>query len=202
MRVSVRLGLWKLSIAEKIAKIRFIIMSLIGNAWFPSPNPTGTVITTNVNNLEAAYLKAQGGGADEVAAMRAAEAKLDLSVNLLAAYVESIANADPANAEAIILSAGMELRGKRGKTNHGYELTSGKSGEIIITFPAVKGAMYEIQMCTDFTKDENWKRIYIGTKSKFVMAGLTPGVRYFFRVCAITKDGPQPWSVAKGMFVN
>lgn len=202
MRVLVKLGLWKMSIAEKIAKIRFIILSLIGNAWFPSPNPSGATITSNVNNLEAAHLKAQGGGKDEIAAMRVAEAKLDLSVKLLAAYVENIANADPANAEAIILSAGMEVKGKSGKGSQGFELRAGKSGEIIITSPVEKNALYEFQMCTDFTNEANWMRIYIGSKSKFVMKGLTPGTRYFFRVCAITKDGVQPWTVVKGMFVN
>jgi hypothetical protein len=202
MRVNVKLGLWRMSIAEKIAKIRFIIMSLIGNAWFPSPAPTPTTITTNVNNLEAANLKAQGGGADDVAAMRVAEAKLDLSVKLLAAYVENIANADPANAVAIILSAGMEIKGKGGRTNQGSDVVAGKSGEIIISCPAEKGATYEFQMCTDFTNEANWKRIYIGTKSKFVMKGLTPGMRYYFRVCAITKEGVQPWTVVKGLFVN
>jgi hypothetical protein len=191
-----------MSIAEKIARIRFIILSLIGNAWFPTPSPTAATITTNVNNLEAAMLKAQGGGRDEVAAMRAAEEKLDLSVKLLASYVENIANTDPNNAVAIVLSAGMEVKGKSNKSNHGFELSAGKSGEIIVTCPVEKGATYEIQMCTDFTNEVNWKRVYIGTKSKFVMKGLTPGTRYYFRVCAITKDGAQPWSVALGLFVN
>jgi hypothetical protein len=202
MRAVVKLGMWKISIAEKIAKIRFIIMSLIGNAWFPSPFPTPATITTNVNNLEAAMLKAQGGGVDDVAAMRAAEVKLDLSLKLLAAYVENIANADTAYAEAIILSAGMELKKKGGNKRQPVDATLGKTGEVIITCPGVKGATYEVQMCTDFTNEANWKRIYIGTKSKFVMKGLTPGVRYYFRVCAITKDGVQPWSVVKGVFVN
>jgi hypothetical protein len=202
MRVIVKLGLWKMSIAEKIAKIRFIILSLIGNAWFPTPNPTATTVTTNVNNLEAAHLKAQGGGKDEIAAMRVAEAKLDMSLNLLAAYVESIANADPTNAEAIVLSAGMEVKGKGSKSNQEFSLTAGNPGEIKITCASTANATYEIQMCTDFTNEANFKRVYIGTKSKFVMKGLTPGTRYFFRFCAITKDGAQPWSVVKGLFVN
>lgn len=202
MKATVKLGLWKLSIAEKIAKIRFIIMSLIGNAWFASPTPSAIVITTQVNNLEAAYLKAQGGGADEVAAMRALETKLDQSMKLLAAYVENIANADPLNAEAIVLSAGMELKGKGPKSNQEFQLLAGNTGEILVVCPAIKNATYEIQMSTDPDDEKSFTRIYIGTKSKFLMTGLTPGQRYFFRVCAITKDGVQPWSVVKGLFAN
>src|SRR5882724_4265276 len=112
MKSVVRQGLSGMPIAQKITKGRFIVSSMTGNANFATPNPTLASVTININALETAKIAADGGGPDDTANMYAKEAVLDLSLKLLGAYVEGAANVNPLNADAIILSAGMEVKGK------------------------------------------------------------------------------------------
>src|SRR5258708_25791293 len=124
MKTLVKMGLSQMPIEKKIVNTRFMVTSMTGNANFGTPNPTLATITTNVNALEAASIAAKGGGKDETANMRAKEAVLDLSLKLLGYYVEGIASANPANAEAIILSAGMDVKGKGGNVSHTFEVAA------------------------------------------------------------------------------
>lgn len=202
MKAVVSLGLSSLSIPKKIARTRFIVSSITGNVNFTTPNPSLAVITTNVNALEAAALAAQGGGADDTASRHAKEAVLDLSMKTLSAYVESIANANPPNAEAIILSAGMEVKGKGGRVAREFEITvTGRPGEVKLVNRSIKRGTYEFQMTTDPTTETSWYKIYAGTVGQFVKNGLTSGTRYYFRSTIISKDGQAPWSQVKNSIV-
>ena len=187
-------------IEKKIVKTRFIVTSMTGNANFGTPSPTLAIITTNVNALEAASIAAKGGGKDETANMRAKEAVLDLSLKLLGYYVEIIASANPANAEAIVLSAGIDLRSKGGNFMHGFEVSAtGNVGEVRLQREGVGHGTYEYQMSIDISMDANWHRIYSGTRNRFVKSGLVSGTRYYFRAAGIDKNGLSPWSAVKTM---
>jgi len=187
-------------IEKKIVKTRFIVTSMTGNANFGTPSPTLATITTNVNALEAASIAAKGGGKDETANMRAKEAVLDLSLKLLGYYVEGIASANPANAEAIILGAGMDVRGKGGNFARGFEVSAtGNIGEVRFQQAGVSHGSYEYQMSIDPSSDANWQRIYSGTRNRFVKSGLVSGTRYYFRAASIDKNGLSPWSSVKAM---
>ena len=187
-------------IEKKIVKTRFIVTSMTGNANFGTPSPTLATITTNVNALEAAHIAAKGGGKDDTANMRAKEAVLDLSLKLLGYYVEIIASANPANAEAIILSAGMDVRGKGGNKVRGFEVSAtGNIGEVRLQREGVIRGSYEYQMSIDISTDANWQRIYSGTRNRFVKSGLASGTRYYFRAAGIDKNGLSPWSSVKTM---
>jgi len=173
---------------------------MTGNANFGTPIPTLATITTNVNALEAASIAAKGGGKDDTANMRAKEVVLDLSLKLLGAYVEGIANVNPINAEAIILSAGMDLKGRGGNFVHGFEVSAtGNVGEIRLQREGVSRGSYEYQMSIDIVSDANWQRIYIGTRNRYVKSGLVSGTRYYFRAAGIDKKGLSPWSSVKTM---
>ena len=194
------MGLSRIPIEKKIVKTRFIVTSMTGNANFGTPSPTLATITTNVNALEAAHIAAKGGGKDDTANMRAKEAVLDLSLKLLGYYVEGIASANAANAEAIILSAGMDVRGKRANFARGFEVSAtGNIGEVRLQREAISRGSYEYQMSTDISTDANWQRIYSGTRARIVMSGLVSGTRYYFRSAGIDKNGLSPWSDVKAM---
>ncbi|MBI1769502.1 MAG: fibronectin type III domain-containing protein [Bacteroidetes bacterium] len=200
MKTNVKMGLSQMPIEKKIVKTRFIVASMTGNANFGTPSPTLATITTNVNALEAASIAAKGGGKDDTANMRAKEAVLDLSLKLLGYYVEGIASANPANAEAIILSAGMDVRGKGGNFARGFEVSAtGNIGEVRLQREGVSRGSYEYQMSIDISTDANWQRIYSGTRARIVMSGLVSGTRYYFRAAGIDKNGLSPWSSVKTM---
>ncbi len=198
MKKLVRLGLSRMPIPKKITAVRTMVTSMTGNPSFPTPNPPLATITTNVNALEVASIAAAGGGPDDTANMHAKEALLDLSVKLLGAYVEGIANATPITAEAIILSAGMEVKGQNSPSAIDFDVQStGNPGELKVIRKAVSRGTYEFHMCTDPTNEANWQKIYRGTRGRIVKTGLTSATRYYFRAMAIDKNGESPWSDVK-----
>jgi hypothetical protein len=194
------LGLARLGIPKKIERSRFMVTSMTANANFTTPSPPLATITTNINALETAYIAAQGGGADDTANMRAKETTLDLSLKALAGYVETTANASPLNAEAIILSAGMNVKAKGSRTVNDFDVKyTGNPGEVKLIRKSIKRGSYEFQMTTDPTNAANWQKIYSGTRGRLVKSGLTSGTRYHFRVATIDKNGMGPWSDVKSM---
>ena len=132
--------------------------------------------------------------------MRAKEVVLDLSLKVLGFYVEGIASASPANAEAIILSAGMDVRGRGSNFARGFEVSAtGNVGEVRLQRESISRGSYEYQMSTDPGSETNWVRIYCGTRNRFVKSGLVSGTRYYFRSASIDKNGLSPWSSVKAM---
>jgi hypothetical protein len=185
----------RLSISEKIAKGRFIVTSMTANPNFITPVPGLESITANVNALETAAIAAAGGGTDETANMHARELTLDLSLKQLAAYVESIANASPLDAGAIILSAGMELKSPKTRIAKGFRVSvTGNPGEIKLATLFVNRATFIFQLCTNTGNENNWQTISQSTRATFVKKGLSSGTRYFFRVAVIDKHGMGTWS--------
>ena len=200
MKTVVTLGLARLPIAKKITMTRFIVTSMTGNTNFTTPSPALASITANVNALETAHIAAQGGGIDNTAFMHVKEATLDLSLKLLGAYVEGIANTSPSNAEAIVLSAGMNLKAKGKKPPRDFDVkVTGNPGEIKLVRQGIRRGSYEFQMTTDPITEASWQKIYTGTVSRYVKSGLTSGTRYYFRATSIDKNGQSPWSVVKHM---
>jgi hypothetical protein len=195
MKSVVAMGISGLSIPQKIVKTRFIVTSMTGNTYFGTPNPSLASLTASVNALEVAHVQAAGGGADDTANMHAKEVALDLLLKSLGSYVEGIANASPANAEAIILSAGLNVKGKGGRVAHEFVVkVTGNPGEVKLAHQSVKRGVYEFQMTTDPSTDANWQNIYIGTRGSITKAELKSGTRYYFRSLTIDKNGPSPWS--------
>ncbi len=202
MKTIATLGLAGLSVSRKIEKSRFIVVSITGNANFPTPNPTLATITANINALETAHIAALGGGADDTANKHVKETLLELSLKQLAAYVESIANATPLTAEAIVLSAGLGVKGKGGMVAREFEVRpTANPGEVKISHKAVKRGSYEYQIATDVSSESNWKNFYSGTRGRIVKNGLVSGTRYYFRSAVIDKNGHSPWSEVKSTIV-
>jgi len=201
-KVVVVLKLSRFSIPEKVEKGRFIVTSMTGNANFPTPSPDLATITTQVNELETASIAAAGGGVDETANMHAKEHVLDLSLKSLAAYVESIANSDPVNAEAIALSSGMDVKSGGTRSAQQFQVEStGNPGEVKLSTRSADRATFLFQVSTDPVNESSWTSIGQSTRAKMVKTGLVSGVRYYFRVAMIDKNGQNPWSDVKNTIV-
>lgn len=195
MKKQVALKLSTLSIAKKIEKSRFIVVSMTGNANFTTPIPPLASITLNINALEAAHIAALGGGTDDTANMHAKELLLDLSLKLLAAYVEGTANPNPITAEAVILSSGMMLKTRVVHAAREFVVSITENpGEVRLMTKYSANSTFIWQIAIEPEVESGWTQITQTTQAKVVKSGLNSGTRYYFRVAKVDKFGIQPWS--------
>jgi hypothetical protein len=196
----VKLNFRRLSVPEKIAKARQIVTALTGNANFPNPHPPLDAITDGGNALELAQATTQSrkqAVKTAVADQTIKEDALDQLVSQIASYVESVAGND----ETLITSAGMDPRAPASAstmpdTPSGLEATAGdRDGEIDLSWnPSSSAKSYLIQQSADPPTATGWAHVGTSTKSSITIDGLTPGIRYWFRVCAVGASGQSGWS--------
>lgn len=199
MKAKVSLKLSKLSGSEKIEKGRHIVTSMTGNSNFTTPVPTLANVTVAINAYETAYNAAQGGGTVLTAYMHDKEVLLDNILTQLGHYVESSAN----GIESVILSAGMEIKGKGGNRSAGFMVVPGKgAGEVILRTKALGNrAAFIFEKTGDVLADgtkgidaSGWHEIGVSLKANFTVNNLIAGLKYWFRYAAVTKDGQSSWS--------
>jgi hypothetical protein len=174
---------------------RNTVTMMTANPSFPAPFIVLTQITAAVNDLETKFNLALGGGKEQKANMRLAVKTLVALLRKQAAYVNNIAG----GVDAIILSAGFHVSSKSlSKLLPEFNLVHGEnSGEVLAKHKAVKGARsYLWQRANDPlpTSDSGWAYVGFTTKCKFTDTGLVPGVKHWYRVAWITKDGLSAWS--------
>lgn len=206
MKKLVSLKLSKQNVATKIENARHYVTAMTGNPNFTTPSPTLASITTSINNLETAYNNAMGGGKVLTAIMRDKLVTLDNLLTQLSHYVEAIAN----GSDTIILSAGMNLKviAGGGRPN-GFIIKKGdQSGELKLSTTYEKSHAYIWEMVADPLPDETpnvigagsseeahtWKQVGVTTKASFTMDGLVAGLKYWFRVATVGKEGQNDWS--------
>jgi hypothetical protein len=190
----------RLTIPEKIAKVRQIVTALTGNNNFPNANPTLALITAGADNLEAAYtttLANKQAVKTSITNQTISEDDLVQLVSQLARDVENRAGGD----ETLIISAGMDVKAGptasgMPDTPSGLEITIGDhDGELDLSWNPVSGVRsYEIQLSPDPPTNTTWSHAATSTKSSTTISDLTPGTRYWFRVSAISASGQSGWS--------
>lgn len=200
--VRVKMNLSKMNGAQKVEFTRFCTVQMTGNANFVTPQPTGATMASGANKLEAAILAAKGGGPKDTATMRLREEELNGLLRQLVSYVETTANANPTAAEAIILSAGMQVRGKYSRSVPNFiAAATGNPGEIRVQSKAVDRATYEFQISIDISKEENWSTFNFGTRSRVYARDLSPNQHYYFRVRVTSSNGRSEWSEVRSVYL-
>jgi len=191
----VALNLTKLTPPQVVALANHCVTQMTGNAHFPTPSPTLATVTAQATALDNAYNLSLTRAKGSVSAMHTQLKQLNVLLKLLAAYVESIANADPQNAETIIVSAGMEVKKPAVRTPKTFTALPGTlKGTVKLDTKAARETAYIYQMTTDQTNVLSWSTVYTGTKVKFLMTGLTSATHYFFRVAYCIKGVQGNWS--------
>jgi hypothetical protein len=178
-----------------------VATAMTGNASFASPNPTLATFEADIaalNTAETAVLS-RVKGAVETRNAKLATVKADLGV--MRTYVQSIADATPSNAEAIIESAGMQIRTV---TLHDKPALSVKPGDVsgavrLAAKSAGDRASYDWQYSTD---QKTWTALPQTLQAKTSASGLTAGTLYYFRVQALTRTGEQNWSQIVSLLVS
>ena len=195
-----RLNLKKLSITDKLAKGRQIVTAMTNNASFPTPNPPLSEITAALDELTQAFALVQATKSEmatRVVTQDNAEARVDQGLTQLAAYVESVAGTD----HSLITSAGMETKASRSAPTlpgvpQALSANPGEhEGEINLFWKAVTNAKsYTIESSQDPATAASWTHVGIATSASKLIANLTSGKRYWFRVAAVSAGGQSGWS--------
>jgi hypothetical protein len=201
-KVQIKLDLRAKPVPEKVQFARQIVTDMTGNANFATPNPALETVLTATIKLESAYNDAQTAkdlAKAKTSLQKDAENTLETILNNLGNYVEIIANGNP----SIVKSAGMGIRGENVtlvpkfavKTAAIKAVTGDNEGEMRLSWNSVFNARsYEVQVCLGPIKPEGWTHAGTSTKSQYTVTKLESIKKYWFRVAAITKDGPGPWS--------
>ena len=201
MANKIKLDLQGLTVPEKFQLLRQVVLKLTGNATFPHPNPPLADLTTQADDLEAAYLKQQNDqqtAKTSTTDLHTQEGKTDASLNTLAGHVEEVSKGDKAKIE----STGLNTRAPRTPTTSlaapgNVSLTAGDNdGELDVGWDPVTGVVnYEVQVCDDPPTVDGWKFVKTTTKSSTTLPGLTSGAKKWVRIRA---HGPKeitgPWS--------
>jgi hypothetical protein len=178
-----------------------ILDAMTGNSSFPTPTPPIATVQADLNAFnasEAAALTRAKGAADT---RNAKLLVLHEDLRHLVDYVQGVANASPADAAAIIQSAGMGVRKVTLRTKGELAVQQGAvSGAVKLTAKAVAArACYEWQYSTD---QKTWTEVPPTLKAKADISGLTAATAYFFRFRGITKTGTGDWSQVVSLLVT
>ena len=192
-KVKVIIDYSKLSELELVELARNTALKMAANAdVFVTPDIGYDALNAAAADLENSYHEAQSGDSLKIAIMNKAYNALLKLLHNQAMYVEKIADGD----QTIILKSGFAMS-KQPTSSVKPDFTSSNgdhSGEILLQHKAIKEAKSWVwQSSLDGT---TWNQEGITTKSSFLVKGLTPVTKYWFRVAYISVDGQSEWSNA------
>lgn len=183
--LNVALKVQQLSVADKINKGRSIVNAITANyTVFESPNPDMDTVSAAIDDLEKAWNDAQDGGKSKTKLMHDKEANLVKILNNVAAYVVLVADGD----ESIVHLAGMDVKKKAPGASTGFRVEHGAdSGTVLVKAKAFLNTVYTYQYSAD--AGVTWTEAGKTMISKFLIEGLTPGIKYYFRVGTFDRKG-------------
>jgi len=188
--VKISLSFKLLSPALLVVFAPTILACFTGNVNFPNPYPVLNLLQTAITNLSNAIAAQHPGDKASTSAVKDAKRQLNRVLKALAGYVEFETGTDQTKA----LTSGFSLAKVRTAIVSAFTVVQGEqSGSVDASSPA-GGTSYLWGYTTDPIVDANWLTAGITTQSSFTINGLTPGVKYWFRVALITPAGQQSWS--------
>jgi len=187
--------------SKLIIKARAIVKSMTGNANFPTPIPDLTTVSKDIDTLETAETAAQSRAAGTVAARDAAKETVLKDLRALTAYVQSVADNNVADSEAIITSAGLDVKKQGAINKQDFTVKPGVlSGSVILIAKGTGNrTSHDWQSSTD---GNNWSPLPSTIQAKTTVEGLTPVTVMFFRHRVISKDGPGAWSQPENIVIS
>ncbi len=165
-------------IADFIVFAKTIYKAMFNNATFTASAAKVTALNADILLLDTAETNCNSiPPAGTVATRNTLLEKVKTDIRVLRNDVQSVADASPANAEAIIKSAGMGVKkstppGKR-KNN---AIDGADEGTVILT--ADTAGPHEWRMTTD---EKTWMLLSSGRTAKTTVTGLSSGMVYYFQ---------------------
>jgi len=177
-----------------------IYMAMFENPLFTAFAAKVAILITDINALDEAETGFKMVKPTHTYAERnAAFEKVKGDLRTLRNYVQELVDADPANAESIIESAGMS---ERQQSSHGKRKNTVKdgveSGSIDLTGEGAGHHDWRIS-----TNGEMWTLLPSTPGGKTTVSGLTPGLTYYFQNHRVLpKDEKSEWSQSVKMMVR
>ena len=187
----------RFTIPNKIVFGRTAISKMMAIQLFMNPDVMYPALTESVNKLETLYMSSRSGDHQQVALMHQAEVEFDELFRKLGNYVDRMADGD----EAVILSAGFHLAKQPSPSEKSeFSVEAGDvPGTMVLKRKALAGAsayVWQYYVGTAAPAEGDWLFASSTTQTSYVMKGLTPGTKVWFRVAGVTKDGLQPFTDA------
>jgi hypothetical protein len=181
------------SVPALIKFAQAVVAGLTNNAFFPTPNPPLPTLSALTAKLDAAETAAKTRAVGTVEARDVAKEALVQALHDVRAYVQSVANANPEQADAMITSAALRSKTIPARLKADLAVIAGDvTGAAKIEAKAVaKRAAYEWQWSADGGK--TWTSLPPTLQARTTVAGLPVGVTCSFRVRALTRTGEGDW---------
>jgi len=182
------------SVPALVKLAQAILAGLTNNAFFTTPNPPLSTLSTLIARVDAAETAVKTRAQGTVEARNVAKAALAQALHDVKAYVEGIANANPEQAEAMIASAALRSKKISPRIKAELAVTAGDvSGTARILAKAVaRRAAYDWQLSTDGGK--TWTSLPQTLQARTTVVGLPVGTSCSFRFRALTRTGAGDWS--------
>jgi hypothetical protein len=181
---------------------RNVVERITGNAYFPTPVPTPAAIAKAVDDLQVAETAVLTRVKGAVPVRNQKRAALVALLERLRGYVQTVADADPANAAAIAVSSGLAVRKTTPRKPHVFAARPGPltgTAKLVAAF-AGPHASYEWQTSVDGGK--TWVAAPVTIQAKTTIAGLVPGATVQFRYRPVTRAGEGNWSEPVSLIVQ
>ena len=188
-------------VSNVITLAHTVVTKMTGNPYFPSPSPSLAAVLADIVALEGAeafaQTKAKGAVEARDVKLRAVRDRL----RYLKVYIQSVAEADPTNAEAIIASAAYSVQKPKIRTKQDLVAKQGTvSGVVKLIAKSSGRAAYDWQWSLD---QKTWADLPNTMQAKTTMTASTLGVMYYFRFRSLTpKAGRSDWSQVVSLMVT
>ena len=201
-KITVALNLPERQPGKTILYARHVASSTRGNPHFPSPNVPIATLTAHIDELEAAEIVAMTHADGAATARDAKLVVVENDLRQLKTYVETVANtfADPNEAKAVVLSAGMDVKNSAGKKKGAATAKQGPTSGSVTLYAPHPGSppTFYWQHSTD---RETWTAVKHTRYTELELTGFTPGVRYWFRYQVLVGEVTSDWSDAIELLV-
>lgn len=175
---------------------RVIAARLSEDPRFSPPPPSLVAFEADVAALEAALIASASRASGSANARKACQAKVALGLQILQAYVQSMANASTADDAALLIElAGMSVKNALGPSKQAFVVKRGPTADSAHAYARARRtrASYEWQMSTD---GERWVSVPSTVRADAAFHGLEALTLYWFRYRTVTREGTSDWSDA------
>lgn len=185
------------TIGAFIAKAKLVRQSMKGNTWFPNSPVAladGGVFDTDIKALDTAQTLADTKVLGATKARNDKQAIVLNDLHLLLSYVQTITDANPKNAETIVVSSGFDVKhlSPHNKEAIAVKPKKGESGTMVVTVKKIEGTIAQLW---EYSIDggTTWNEMDATSKGKIEITGLTPGSKLLVRNRPVLRVGKGTW---------
>lgn len=187
-----------LNASERQVNGEHIYQSMVVNPNFPNPYPNLGLLQNANANLQTALVNEKPGDKESTSLVHDWVREQNRIIKALAAYVEFESNNDA----TIALSSGFSIKEASVPSPKNFNAKQGKqSGTVELETKASRNSSYIWQYAASAEDNANWQQAGVSLQSSFMVSGITPALKYWFRVAVVTKKGQQPFSDPYGVLV-